>query len=1152
MAQKRPTTPVYPSKAIGKPSYHLPDDPSPFTSSCSESIIPGRYCNAATMGEYRKITQHGRSEGLLFPSSYKSSLKLFDKSLLRIFSKTIQWPSSFWIMFLLYSLIPDILPLSDFFTDVEPVRNFGTLQGAVAASVPRSQSALCQDTAFQAFPGVSLMLTRKPSGCSTPPYSSSLKAFTLYPSKINLISTLQQSPKPSSMIGWPAFQKQAGRTCLKMAEESFTINANEFTEKAWEAMSGLNTVADRFESGYIEAEMLLKALLEDGADGMTHRILFKAGADIASIEKHLDTHLNNLQKMMMGFGDQKVIGRELQSVLSTAKRFKREFNDEFVSVEHLLLALVLENSKFLRRQLQKQNVSFEKIKAAVKEIRGNKKVTTKTPEMSERGFSPILLRFKDSYIYSIKKRNTVNPTSKECFSNSYQAIEKYCRDLTAAARSGKLDPVIGRDEEIRRTVQILSRRTKNNPILLGDPGVGKTAVVEGLAQRIVSGDVPDSLKDRKVISLDMGALIAGAKYRGDFEERLKSVLQVVQDAEGHIVMFIDEIHTVVGAGAASDGAMDAGNILKPLLARGELRCIGATTMNEYRQFIEKDKALERRFQPVQIGEPPVEETVSILRGLKERYEVHHGVRILDSSLIEAAQLSDRYISDRFLPDKAIDLIDEAAARLKIEVTSKPMQLDMIDRRLLQLEMEKISIMGDGKGDRMDTANNMRLKTIDLEIAQLKKEQDSLTEVWNQEKMRVDTIRAIKEKIDVVKVEIEKAEREFDLNRAAELRFETLPDLERQLKEAEDIYEKDVINGQKLLRDEVTVEDIATVVSMWTGIPVQKVVRKEQEKLLKLEDHIHQRLIGQNGSVKVVAEAIQRSRAGLNDPSRPIAGLVFLGATGVGKTELCKALAEYLFDTDEAIIRLDMSEYMEKHSVSRLLGAPPGYVGYEQGGQLTDAVRRKPYSVILFDEMEKAHPDVFNILLQILDDGRVTDSKGNVVNFRNCIIIMTSNIGSQTILELAGDPHKLQEMRSNVMQAVRETFRPEFLNRVDEFVIFDVLSKRELKQIVGLELAKVSERLLDKKMKLSVDDAAMAYIAEIGYDPVFGARPLKRTIQREVESPLAQGIIRGEFGKGDTVLVRVVNDRLKLEKRNIVSLDEKILSPALKTNVPVSV
>uniref|UniRef100_A0A0G4H5L3 Clp R domain-containing protein n=1 Tax=Chromera velia CCMP2878 TaxID=1169474 RepID=A0A0G4H5L3_9ALVE len=885
-----------------------------------------------------------------------------------------------------------------------------------------------------------------------------------------------------------AGRRRAGsaRSVLSMqADGGFTINANDYTEKAWEAMANLNSVADTAGNGYVEAEMLLKTLLDEGVDGLCQRIFFKAGVDTKKLEADLETHLKSMPKMGGGaFGDQKVLGRGLQNVLTQAKKIRKDMKDDYISTEHLVLALVAEDTKFTRMALQKQGVTYDKVKAAVEAIRGNKKVTSKNPEAT------------------------------------YESLEKYSRDLTAEARAGRLDPVIGRDSEIRRTIQILSRRTKNNPILLGDPGVGKTAIVEGLAQRIISGDVPDSLKGRKLISLDMGALLAGAKYRGEFEERLKAVLKEVQDAAGDVVMFIDEIHTVVGAGAGGEGALDAGNLLKPLLARGELRCIGATTVNEYRQHVEKDKALERRFQRVMIDQPTVDATTSILRGLKERYEVHHGVRIMDSALVAAAQLSDRYITDRFLPDKAIDLVDEAAAQLKIEVTSKPQALDELDRRLLQLEMERISIKADTRGGARSAAETARMQSIESEMESLKTEQASLNDKWETEKKKVDSIRSLKEQIDVVKVEIEKSERDFDLNRAAELRFDTLPQLEGKLKAATDEYEAGVAeSGVRLLRDEVTVDDIGAVVSMATGIPPARLVQTEREKLLHLSDRIHQRVVGQDAAVSVVSEAIQRSRAGMNDPSRPIASLVFLGPTGVGKTELCKALAEVMFDTEDALIRLDMSEYMEKHTVSRLLGAPPGYVGYEQGGQLTDAVRRKPYSVILFDEMEKAHNDVFNVLLQIMDDGRVTDSKGNVVNFRNCVIIFTSNIGSSDILDLGGDPKKDTEMRQRVMKAVRQSFRPEFLNRVDEFVIFDSLKKSELREIVSLELKKVSERLYEKQLKLNLSAEALNFIADVGYDPTFGARPIKRAIQREVETPIARLILEGAVEDGDVLLVR---------------------------------
>ncbi|NTW21158.1 MAG: ATP-dependent chaperone ClpB [Nostocales cyanobacterium W4_Combined_metabat2_030] len=705
----------------------------------------------------------------------------------------------------------------------------------------------------------------------------------------------------------------------------------------------------------------------------------------------------------------------------------------------------------------------------------------------------------------------------------YQSLEKYGRDLTEAARKGQLDPVIGRDDEIRRTVQILSRRTKNNPVLIGEPGVGKTAIAEGLAQRIVAGDVPQSLKDRKLISLDMGALIAGAKFRGEFEERLKAVLKEVTESGGNIVLFIDEIHTVVGAGA-TQGAMDAGNLLKPMLARGELRCIGATTLDEYRKYLEKDAALERRFQQVYVDQPNVVDTISILRGLKERYEVHHGVRISDSSLVAAATLSNRYISARFLPDKAIDLVDEAAARLKMEITSKPEELDEIDRKILQLEMEKLSLQKES-----DPASRERLERLEKELADLKEDQRTLSTQWQSEKDIITKIQSIKEEIDRVNLEIQQTERNYDLNRAAELKYGKLTDLHRQLQAVETELSQTQKTGKSLLREEVTEADIAEIISKWTGIPLNKLVESEKEKLLHLEDELHHRVVGQQEAVTAVADAIQRSRAGLSDPNRPIASFVFLGPTGVGKTELAKALAAYMFDTEEAMVRIDMSEYMDKHNVSRLIGAPPGYVGYEEGGQLTEAIRRRPYAVILFDEIEKAHPDVFNIFLQILDDGRVTDAQGRTVDFKNSIIIMTSNIGSQYILDVAGDDTRYDEMRNRVMEAMRNSFRPEFLNRLDELIIFHSLQKSELRHIVQLQVDRLKQRLTDRKISLKLSSSALDFLAEVGYDPVFGARPLKRAIQRELETQIAKAILRGDFSDGDTIFVDVQNERLSFNR-----------------------
>ncbi len=713
--------------------------------------------------------------------------------------------------------------------------------------------------------------------------------------------------------------------------------------------------------------------------------------------------------------------------------------------------------------------------------------------------------------------NDQNPEGK------YESLSKYGRDLTEFARRGKLDPVIGRDDEIRRTIQILSRRTKNNPVLIGEPGVGKTAIAEGLAQRIISGDVPQSLKDRQLISLDMGALIAGAKYRGEFEERLKAVLKEVTESQGQIILFIDEIHTVVGAGA-TQGAMDAGNLLKPMMARGELRCIGATTLDEYRKYIEKDAALERRFQQVYVDQPSVEDTISILRGLKERYEVHHGVKISDNALVAAATLSTRYISDRFLPDKAIDLMDEAAARLKMEITSKPEELDEIDRKVLQLEMERLSVDKD-----TSTAARERLQKIEKELADLKEEQRALTAQWQSEKDIITNIQTIKEEIDKVNIEIQQAERDYDLNRAAELKYGKLIELHRKLEAAEVKLAQSQTTGKSLLREEVTEADIAEIISKWTGIPLTKLVATEREKLLYLEDELHKRVIGQEEAVTAVAEAIQRSRAGLADPNRPIASFIFLGPTGVGKTELAKTLANYLFDADDALIRIDMTEYMEKHAVSRLIGAPPGYVGYEEGGQLTESIRRRPYAVILFDEIEKAHPDVFNVLLQVLDDGRVTDSQGRTVDFKNTVIIMTSNIGSQYILDLAGDDSKYIEMKTRVLDALGRSFRPEFLNRIDDTIIFHSLRKDQLRDIVKIQVARLEKRLADRKLSLKLAESALDFLANVGYDPVYGARPLKRTIQKELETIIAKGILRGDFKEGDTVFVEVQNERLAFNR-----------------------
>ncbi|KAK6280023.1 hypothetical protein POUND7_020290 [Theobroma cacao] len=773
-----------------------------------------------------------------------------------------------------------------------------------------------------------------------------------------------------------------------------------------------------------------------------------------------------------------MLGRDLEALIQRARECKKEYGDSFVSVEHLVLGFT-QDQRFGKQLFRDFQISHLSLKSAIESIRGRQSVIDQDPE------------------------------------GKYEALEKYGKDLTEMAKEGKLDPVIGRDDEIRRCIQILSRRTKNNPVLIGEPGVGKTAISEGLAQRIVQGDVPQALMNRKLISLDMGALIAGAKYRGEFEDRLKAVLREVTESEGQIILFIDEIHTVVGAGA-TNGAMDAGNLLKPMLGRGELRCIGATTLDEYRKYIEKDPALERRFQQVYVDQPSVEDTISILRGLRERYELHHGVRISDSALVEAAILSDRYISGRFLPDKAIDLVDEAAAKLKMEITSKPTALDEINRSVLKLEMERLSLTND-----TDKASRDRLTRLEAELSLLKEKQAELTEQWEHEKTVMTRIQSIKEEIDRVNLEIQQAEREYDLNRAAELKYGSLNSLQRQLADAEKELDEYIKSGKSMLREEVTGNDIAEVVSKWTGIPVSKLQQSEREKLLHLEEELHKRVVGQDPAVRSVAEAIQRSRAGLSDPRRPIASFMFMGPTGVGKTELAKALASYLFNTEEALVRIDMSEYMEKHAVSRLIGAPPGYVGYEEGGQLTEIVRRRPYAVILFDEIEKAHGDVFNVFLQILDDGRVTDSQGRTVSFTNTVIIMTSNVGSQYILNSDEDTPKdiaYDTIKQRVMEAARAVFRPEFMNRVDEYIVFQPLDREQINSIVKLQLERVQKRIGDRKIKLQVTDGAIQLLGSLGYDPNYGARPVKRVIQQNVENELAKGILRGEFKDEDSILV----------------------------------
>ena len=848
------------------------------------------------------------------------------------------------------------------------------------------------------------------------------------------------------------------------------MDINRLTEKTQEALHAAQSEALRRGNQQVDVEHLLAALLSQEG-GLAASILKRAGANVETLAARLNQDLDRLPKVSGGSvsPDQIYVTARLNKLFVRAEDEAKKLKDDFISVEHFLLAAVEDSNAF-----KDLGVTRDRLMQALREVRGSQRVTSKNPEAT------------------------------------YEALEKYGRDLTKSAAAGKLDPVIGRDGEIRRVVQVLSRRTKNNPVLIGEPGVGKTAIVEGLAQRIVRGDVTEGLKDKRIVSLDMGALIAGAKFRGEFEERLKAVLKEVLDASGEIILFIDELHLVVGAGKA-EGSMDAGNLLKPMLARGELHCIGATTLDEYRKYIEKDAALERRFQPVMVDQPTVEDTISILRGLKDRYELHHGVRIKDSALVSAAILSDRYISDRFLPDKAIDLVDEAGAKLRTEIDSVPAELDEILRRTMQLEIERQALKKE-----KDAASRERLGKIEAEVANLRAEGDALKARWQLEKESVQALRTLREQIDQVKTEIDQAERAYDLNRAAELKYGNLRDLTTRLAAAESV----AASPTKLLKEEVGAEDIAAVVSRWTGVPVSRLLEGEMQKLLHLEDELHQRVIGQDEAVTAVAEAVIRARAGLKDPNRPIGSFIFLGPTGVGKTELARALAEYLFDDEHNMVRIDMSEYQEKHTVARLLGAPPGYVGFEEGGQLTEAVRRKPYSVILFDEIEKAHPDIFNVMLQILDDGRLTDGQGRTVNFKNTILIMTSNVGSHRILEYKGafEGRGYEDMKNAVLNELRGGFRPEFLNRIDEIIVFHALNEEHLKQIVEIQLASLRQRLADRHIQLTLTDAARTHLVKSGYDPTYGARPLKRALQKQVETRLGRLIIAGKVHDGEEVVV----------------------------------
>ncbi len=860
------------------------------------------------------------------------------------------------------------------------------------------------------------------------------------------------------------------------------MRLDKFTIKAQEGVLAAQELAREHGHQQLMPEHLLDTLLQQ-TEGVVQPLMRKVGTDPTQLSHQIREEVEKFPKISGGSSDV-YLSQRMKQIFQRAQKEADKLKDEYVSTEHLLLALADEKPGEASKVLKRAGATREAIMKALVGIRGSHRVTDQNPE------------------------------------EKYQALSKYGQDLTEAARRGKLDPVIGRDDEIRRVIQVLSRRTKNNPVMIGEPGVGKTAIVEGLAQRIISGDIPDSLHDKRLISLDIGALIAGSKYRGEFEDRLKAVLKEIKESEGEIILFIDEMHTIVGAGGA-EGAVDASNLLKPMLARGELRCVGATTLNEYRKYVEKDAALERRFQPVYVGEPSEEDAIAIMRGLKERYEIHHGVKIKDDALVAAVTLSHRYITDRFLPDKAIDLIDEAASKLRIEIDSLPTEIDTIERRVTQLQIEQQALKKEN-----DLASQERLASLEKEISELQEQSNSLKAHWQNEKDAIKKLRELKEEIETTKQEAETAEREGNLERAAELKYGKLIELQKAQEEQTKAFEE-LQQNKKILSEEVGDEDVAEVVSKWTGIPVARMLEGEREKLVHMEERLMQRVIGQDETITKVANAIRRARSGLSDPNRPIGSFIFMGPTGVGKTETARSLAEFLFDDEHAMVRIDMSEYMEKHAVARLIGAPPGYVGYEEGGQLTEAVRRRPYSVILFDEIEKAHPEVFNVLLQALDDGRMTDGQGRTVDFRNSVMIMTSNIGSQFISELADKDES--EMEKRVMDALRGHFRPEFLNRVDDIIIFHKLGETQIEKIVGIQLANLKKLLADKKLTLNLTDEAQHFLAERGYDPAYGARPLKRAIQKYIQDPLALEVLEGKFVEGDTIDVTVGKDELVFAK-----------------------